>query len=180
MSSRYNEYIVEHKKNVKMAFDWLYKNLSGITSENIWNNSKVLVEKHDDSKYDKDEYDAYDTYFYGSKSYQATVDFEIAWLKHIHKNPHHWQHWILHHDDPNKPYTFLPMPTEYIIEMICDWWSFSWKTGNLYEIFQWYEEHKHQMLLNTETRAQVEKILETIKDAMLKSYHENISNHAID
>ena len=35
--------------------------------------------------------------------------------------------------------TILEMPYDYIIEMICDWWSFSWQSGNLYEIFKWYE-----------------------------------------
>lgn len=171
MSARYNEYIKEHTNAVKMAFEWLYKNLSGITSEEIWKKVEHLVSVHDMSKHDADEYNAYDEYFYGNKSYQTTVDFEVAWLKHIHKNPHHWQHWVLYHDDPNKPYTFLEMPTEYVIEMFCDWWSFSWRSGNLYEVFQWYEEHKQHMLLNVSTRAQVEKILELVKEKMLTTYH---------
>lgn len=163
MSKKYDEYIIEHKRAVTMAYDWLRKNLEGITSQDIWDKTEYLISIHDNSKYDENEYKAYDTHFYGNKSYQAEVDFEVAWLKHIHKNPHHWQHWVLYHDDPNKPYTYLEMPTEYMIEMICDWWSFSWRKGDLREIFNWYEEHKIQMLLNVSTREQVVLILDMIK-----------------
>lgn len=174
MSARYNEYIHEHQNAVKMAFDWLLKNTSGITSEDVWNKASELIDKHDMSKYSEDEYQAYDQYFYGNKSYQAIVDFEQAWNLHIHRNPHHWQYWVLIHDDPNKPYTYLPMPSEYIIEMICDWWSFSWRNGNLYEIYSWYEEHKTTMKLNVGTRETVEMILETIKNILIKTYHKDI------
>ncbi len=174
MSVRYNEYIREHQNAVKMAFDWLNKNCSGLTSEDIWNKASELVNKHDLSKYNLDEYEAYDQYFYGNKSYQATVEFEQAWNLHIHRNPHHWQHWVLIHDDPNKPYTYLEMPEEYVIEMFCDWWSFSWRKGNLYEIYSWYEEHKITMMLNVSTRAKVELILETVKKVLLTTYHKNI------
>ena len=58
------------------------------------------------------------------------------------------------------------MPIENIIEMICDWWSFSWNTGNLYEIFEWYEEHKNNMILSENTRGTVEYILEKIKEVL--------------
>lgn len=174
MSARYNEYIHEHQNSVKMAFDWLLKNTSGITSEDVWNKASELIDKHDMSKYSEDEYQAYDQYFYGNKSYQATVDFEQAWNLHIHRNPHHWQYWVLIHDDPNKPYTYLPMPSEYIIEMICDWWSFSWRNGNLYEIYSWYEEHKTTMKLDVGTRETVEMILEIIKNILIKTYHKDI------
>ena len=51
------------------------------------------------------------------------------------------------------------MPDCYIIEMICDWWSFSWKQENLYEIFKWYEERKDYIKLSDYTRKKVEDIL---------------------
>lgn len=90
-------------------------------------------------------------------------DFDYAWLHHIHMNPHHWQYWVLHHDEPDKPVTVLDMPFHYIIEMICDWWSFSWENGNLYEIFDWYEKHKENMMLSKRTRITVETFLERMK-----------------
>lgn len=80
---------------------------------------------------------------------------------HIHRNPHHWQHWVLIHDD--EPAEYLDMPYEYIIEMICDWWSFSHKVGKLTEIFDWYKKHK-DMQLSDKTRKTVEDILDKIKN----------------
>ena len=56
------------------------------------------------------------------------------------------------------------MPKVYILEMIADWWSFSWKSDNLEEIFDWYDKHKDKMLLHEKTRKLVEDILEAIKD----------------
>ena len=54
------------------------------------------------------------------------------------------------------------MPRHYIIEMICDWWAFSWKSGNLMEIFDWYNKHKDYMKLSEATRNTVVRILALI------------------
>ena len=58
------------------------------------------------------------------------------------------------------------MPYNYIIEMICDWWAFSWNSGNLNEIFDWYDEHKDYMKLSEKTHKMVEDILSKIKDKL--------------
>lgn len=119
---------------------------------------------HDISKYSPDEYTPYDNYFYGEKSSTATIALNRAWLIHIHRNPHHWQHWVLINDDPNEGEIILDIPYNYIIEMICDWWAFSWNKGNLNEIFDWYEEHKNYMKLSDKTRKTVEDIMYKIKN----------------
>lgn len=85
-------------------------------------------------------------------------------MRHIHVNPHHWQHWVLINDDPKQGTICLDMPYNYIIEMICDWWSFSFKTGNLSEIFNWYDERKTHILLSDDTRETVEDILGKIRE----------------
>lgn len=54
------------------------------------------------------------------------------------------------------------MSYEYIIEMICDWRSFSHKVEKLTDIFGWYEKHK-DIKLGKETRKTVESILDAIK-----------------
>ena len=56
------------------------------------------------------------------------------------------------------------MPDEYIIEMICDWLSFSLAKDNLYELFDWYNQHKNYMKLSDKTRDKVEYILDKIKE----------------
>ena len=93
-------------------------------------------------------------------------DFNYAWLQHIHRNPHHWQYWVLINDDPDLGEIILDMPDVYIIEMICDWWSFSWSKGDLTEIFKWYEERKEYIKLSEKTRRVVENILNMMKDKL--------------
>ena len=122
---------------------------------------------HDASKSTPDEYDAYDAYFYGNnKSYAVVKAFNYAWLHHIHSNPHHWQFWILINDDPDEGMVIMDMPYNYIIEMICDWWAFSWASGNLDEIFNWYDQHKDYIKLSDQTRKTVEDILSKIKEKL--------------
>ena len=58
------------------------------------------------------------------------------------------------------------MPKADVYEMICDWWAFSHKSGNLYEIFDWYKSHKKNMILHSNTKKLVEDTLEKIKEAL--------------
>ena len=53
--------------------------------------------------------------------------------------------------------------------MICDWWTFSWKTGNLSEIFDWYEKHKQRIIFHPKTRIEVEGILSQMKTKLEES-----------
>ena len=163
MSIKYNLYINDHKHNVKSAHSWLKWNLPDLTKGTLCDD---YIEDHDDSKWSADEYEAYDEYFYGNKTEEVKTEFNRAWLHHIHTNPHHWQHWLLVNDDPKKGLIPIEMDYEYVIEMICDWWSFSWKTGNLYEIFDWYDKHKSYMILHANTRKIVEDILSKIKEVL--------------
>ena len=164
MSEKYDEYIKQHKENVEKASKWLYTNLPeifhGVEDTCLYN----CEFNHDDSKFSKEEYDAYDAYFYGgNRSHEVVENFNYAWLHHIHNNPHHWQYWVLINDDPDKGENILDMPDVYIIEMICDWWAFSWAKGNMYEIFNWYDEHKAHMKLSDYTRMKVEDLLSKLK-----------------
>jgi hypothetical protein len=163
MSKEYNHYILEHKHNVQKAHSWLKWNLPDIAKGTLCDDN---IEDHDDTKWYPGEYDAYDAYFYGKKTEEVKAEFNLAWLRHIHSNPHHWQHWVLVNDDPENGSIGLEMDYKYVIEMICDWWSFSWKTGNLYEIFDWYEKHKSYMILHENTRKIVEDVLSKIKEVL--------------
>ena len=177
MSLQYDEYLKEHIQNVTNGLHWIMDNLDlkkfGIFESDI---SAALENagEHDRSKYDVIEYRAYDDYFYGgNKSYAVKTAFDQAWLHHQHVNPHHWQYWVLINDDDgvNKA---LPMPEDYILEMIADWWSFSWREGNLMEIFDWYDKHRNVILFEEETRKTVEKILAEMRKVLeMQQKHEN-------
>lgn len=164
MSKEYDDYLIEHKANVKRAFAWMKENIPEILTDYKEDIEYQIEFGHDHSKSMPDEYNAYDKYFYGGNcSFGVVQAFNYAWLLHIHRNPHHWQHWVLINDDPKEGEVILDMQYNYVIEMICDWWSFSWKTGNLYEIFTWYDEHKDYIKLSTNTRIVVEMILEKMR-----------------
>lgn len=166
MSKEYDLYLEQHKANVVKGLEWIEEKLPEVLVPGC-NYEWQIKFAHDHSKSNSDEYAAYDAYFYGgNRSYQVVQDFRKAWLAHIHRNPHHWQHWILHNDDPGEGMVIMDIPGNYIIEMICDWWAFSWSKGNLYEIFSWYDEHKDYMKLSDKTRATVEDILAKIKEKL--------------
>lgn len=159
MSHQYDLYLEKHKANVKKGHDWLQTNMPWLF-EGQPSAAWQTEFEHDASKLNPDEYKAYDAYFYGgNRSYAVVQAFQYAWLLHIHRNPHHWQHWVLINDDPDEGEVLLEMPYNYIIEMICDWWAFSWEKGNLGEIFSWYDEHKDYIKLHPKTRQTVEDIL---------------------
>ena len=166
MSVQYDNYLTQHRQNVAKGFEWLRDNLPELMEE-VLNLEWQICMAHDKSKDDPEEYEAYDDYFYGgNRSYAVVQEFRKAWLRHIHLNGHHWQHWILINDDPNEGEIIMDMPYEYIVEMICDWWAFSWNKGNLTEIFSWYDEHKAYMKLSDSTRKTVEYILDKIKEVL--------------
>ena len=78
-------------------------------------------------------------------------------------------------DDPKEGTICLDMPYNYIIEMICDWWSFSFKTGDLTEIFNWYDSHKDHIKLSDNTRKTVHDILSRIKEKVEDSEYDGQS-----
>ena len=170
MSREYDNYLTEHKGNVARGFHWIQEHLPELTpAEDGIDYEHQICFAHDKSKNELDEYDAYDAYFYGrNRSFQVVQDFNYAWLNHIHRNPHHWQHWILLNDEPNEGEIILDIPYHYILEMICDWWAFSWAKGDLTEIFNWYDQHKIYMKLSEKTRKTVEDILWKIRSELQK------------
>lgn len=178
MSVQYDDYLGKHKGSVVEAYLWIEKNTPDIIqliADEHCDLRHQICFGHDYSKRDLDEYSAYDAYFYGNNiSFNVEESFKKAWLSHIHKNPHHWQHWILHNDDAEDGLEILDMPLNYILEMVCDWWSFSWGTGNLKEVFEWYDKHKDYILLSEYTRTITEHILNCIKSELDKTVKDEV------
>lgn len=102
MSKLYNLYLSEHISNVCKGLNWIKEHIPSILDpfypdDNSLMDVDLLKEfsVHDSSKVGSDEYEAYDNYFYGKKTKETIESFEYAWLHHIHRNPHHWQYWVL-------------------------------------------------------------------------------------
>lgn len=178
MSHQYDQYLAKHKENVKKGYDWLLENLPDLVKD-IPNLGWQCGFAHDQSKSEPDEYEAYDAYFYGgNRSFKVVQEYRKAWLLHLHRNLHHWQHWILINDDPKEGEILIEIPINYIFEMVCDWWAFSWSKGNLQEIFNWYDEHKNYMKLHPNTRKKVEEILGKIKEKLDDS--SELAHHGVE
>lgn len=157
MSEAYDKYLQQHIKAVQQAFDKLCEYFPE------YKNFKAQIKNHDKSKYSSEEYGPYDRYFYGDG--KNLSEFDAAWLHHIHNNPHHWQHWLIVEDDLEDDRYIHPleMPIAYIVEMICDWWSFSFIAGDLYIIFDWVDEHKDHIMLAKNTKDIVNYILNRLE-----------------
>jgi hypothetical protein len=95
---------------------------------------------------------------------EIEIDFNKAWLHHIHLNDHHWNHWLLQQDSGEL--RALEMPDVCIKEMIADW------RGANKAIFQtyhpneeynpilsrtWYIENYRNIKLHINTRKKVNK-----------------------
>lgn len=135
MSQKYDEYLENHRQAVKKAYQWIAAYIPELTDVEATRN----IEFHDMSKNTPDEYTPYDDYFYGEQTPTVIEAFNRAWLIHIHRNPHHWQHWVLIN------------------------WAFSWIKGDLSEMFAWYKDHEAYIKLHNNTRSIVEEILEIIR-----------------
>jgi hypothetical protein len=142
---------------------------------------------HDLSKFRPDEWRPYAEYFYGLNggSWYVAPDtllldnfdpeqpykevpneqkagredaFNLAWLKHLHRNPHHWQHYILRNDSGTTE--VLAMPYHYMLEMIADWKGAGRAIHGKNETREWYLANCEKMMLHPVTRKYVEDILQ--------------------
>lgn len=138
---RYFWYVMSHKKNVFIESLKRGKIIHGIT--------------HDLSKFLPSEFFAYAEKFfagdYAYKYFEVEEDFEAAWLRHQHRNKHHWDYWVKSDGYP------VEMPRKYVIQMIIDWEAMGRKFGDTAKAY--YMKKKAEIKLDSQTRKRVEKLL---------------------
>ena len=128
---------------------------------------------HDISKFLPSEFIPYARYFYGNYPkvsevqpvykyeytglYREDIErrFDQAWLKHIHRNPHHWQYWILHQDDG--ALKLIAIPKKYLKEMIADWRGAGKAINGKDDTQGWYQKNKDKIMLRKVNRAWIER-----------------------
>lgn len=146
------------------------------------------------SKFRLDEFIPYARYFYGEwpeydiavrrcdwYPYKYTKEgiqeaFDLAWLKHQHRNPHHWQHWLLQED--NGDLKTIGMPDKYIKEMVADWKGAGRAiTGknDPEECKSWYLKNYKKIKLTNLSRIKVDNILNIWEDVVWKEIHNKIN-----
>jgi len=115
---------------------------------------------HDLSKLKFSELIPYTRCFYaddGSSQYNPDQWFDQALNQHQKANKHHWQYWVLFEDSGKV--LALPMTQRYIEEMVADWMGAGRAITGKWEVKEWYEKNKEKMLLHTDTKERVEKLL---------------------
>ena len=171
MSLKYDGYLKNHINAVNEC----YKMLTGRELKDEYGNIT-----HDRSKYSKEEYEAYDEYFYPSDGSEVGTDperkkaFNKAWLHHQNCNPHHWQYWCLIEGDTGKAKP-LAMPIDAINEMVADWGAFAYLSGNPNNLLSWYGANKDKMILNDDTRNTVHSSVLVLWDK-LTSHFKKVTN----
>lgn len=161
----YRKYIIDHKKRVKQFADWMKENLPEVFSDIDYNvdtdDFDELIAEHDDSKYSEEEFEPYAQKFYGKqdingKPLEYIPGWDEAWKHHWMNNEHHPEYWL-----------GKDMPYIYILEMLCDWGSFSIAKGNMLELIDYYyseardDEEKN---LSDNTKKIIEEILSKIEN----------------
>lgn len=157
----YKKYIENHKNNLKQFADWLEENLPELFDNIDLDDFHEIIEEHDESKFSEEEFEPYAKKWHGegknNKDYYDPA-YEEAWEHHWLTNEHHPEHWL--GED---------MPYIYILEMLCDWGSFSIEKKDFQELIDYYyneakdDEEKN---LSDNTKVIIEEILDKIKSVI--------------
>lgn len=148
----YKNYVIEHKERVSQFADWLKENLPDIFEGVDLETFDEVVAEHDESKFSEEEFEPYAQHFYGDKN--NDLEYDEAWKHHWMNNEHHPEFWL--GED---------MPFIYILEMLCDWGSFSIDKGDLHELSKYYYEQARddeEKNLSDATKEIIEDILSRI------------------
>ena len=121
----YKDYVVAHKERVEEFSTWLLSNCPELFENVDTEVFKDLIKEHDESKFSEEEFEPYAQKWYGDG--KDTREYELAWEHHYMNNEHHPEYW--NGED---------MPLIYILEMICDWGSFSIASGDMKELSDFY------------------------------------------
>jgi hypothetical protein len=133
---------------------------------------------HDLSKFRPSEFVPYGGFFYGLPGAtwrkpvpepSASPAMREAWLRHVQRNAHHWQHWVLikggsvvakregaSGDAAAELLEALPMPERYVREMLADWMGVARAYRGAYpesvSAWDWWQQNKGQIVLHDEAR----------------------------
>ena len=157
----YLEYINSHKARVEEFADWLKKNCLELFEGVDIDVFDDLIKEHDESKFSEEEFEPYAQKWHGDGI--KTPEYEAAWEHHWMNNEHHPEYWL--GED---------MPYIYILEMICDWGSFSIASGDMKELSDFYynkAKNDPEKNLSDATQEIIEDILSRI-DSIIKAGEE--------
>lgn len=121
----YKDYVEAHKERVTEFASWLKESCPDLFENVDIEVFNDLIAEHDESKFSEEEFEPYAQKWCGDG--KKTPEYEKAWEHHYMNNEHHPEYW----DGEDMPYI-------YILEMICDWGSFSIASGDMKELSDFY------------------------------------------
>jgi hypothetical protein len=151
----YKTYVLEHKERVKQFASWLKENLPEVFEDVDIDAFDEVISEHDESKFSEEEFEPYAQKWFGNG--EKTLEYKEAWKHHWMNNEHHPEYWL-----------GQDMPYIYILEMLCDWGSFSVAKGNYTELIDFYynkAKDDKEKNLSDNTEKIIEEILDKIKAA---------------
>ena len=151
----YKEYVDAHKERVEKFASWLKENCPDLFTDIDVDLFDEMIRDHDESKYSEEEFEPYAQKWFGDG--KKTFEYEEAWKHHWMSNEHHPEYWL--GED---------MPYIYILEMICDWGSFSIDKGDLKELSDFYfnkAKDDPEKMLSEATKEIIEDLLVRINAA---------------
>jgi hypothetical protein len=127
---------------------------------------------HDLSKFSNEEFWEGAKYYQGDKSpipicKKRNNGESKAWLHHKGRNKHHCEYWMDCDYDktPLKP-VFNPIPYNYVLEMICDWFAagrtYKGKKFKFEDEWEWWSNRKKNLAVNSKTEIFINNILKGI------------------
>lgn len=166
----YLKYLVRHKFYVAVA-GWFL----GVSAWRLFTHdlSKFLPSEwfpYVDKFYDQEKTDR-EANAYGfpleSAPWGTFLDdrFMVAWLFHQHRNPHHWQYWVMRKDTGGVAYS-VGIPHEYLLEMVADWAGAGRAISGKWDLASWWSKNKDKMRLRLEDVKEIDRLV-TMLDVRL-------------
>jgi len=171
---QYENYLSNHILNVQSVWEEVLRpKLENELDEDTIELIDILIEEHDESKYDEEEWEAYMDNFYPNKDNpkpkdEVSLAFKYAWNRHQKQNLHHPEYWVLQKDD-SLEFEALDIPIEHVIPLLCDWGSFRYgnrgkpiKEGDFKSTRDWYEAQREKQIMTDNTRKLIEKYIDLL------------------
>lgn len=131
---------------------------------------------HDYSKFYPSEWVGYRDWFNarpesGTRAFARAKDrFDTAWLKHIHRQDHHWQHWTQSRDATSvhtgSQLIQPPIPELAMREMVADWAGAGRTIHGEWEVLSWYLENEEEIKAHDESRRYLKMYVRQINSAL--------------
>ena len=155
---KYDEYLLNHKSNIKKAYDEMHEcsMIYQLGGEELFDELFTRVLTHDLSKYSKIEYNAYRQHFFPIDKHEFEISqkkYKLAWEHHWKNNPHHWQ--------------FRQNKTSFdiydrkqvldVLENVLDWMAMGYQFND--RPYQYYEKNKNHIKLCEQEQKFLEHII---------------------